>query len=230
MTDAPRAKPERDSDAARDGTVSDTSAAPRSAHASLENADPQSAARANRVELIGCDERFWQLGSGRPQQLPQPREIVLNQPLAERLGVRCGRCRAAPPAAARRDSRRQRLGQETRDGPHATADVSAKSFRPKGWGASVFGPRNDCRSNAYVSLEWLQQRLDQPGRANAILVAEREGDSPFRGSRTHSHGNVADTAKSGQSPANGCLRPTRRLWAFTSNARRWATGTSLPTA
>ena len=41
-------------------------------------------------ELIGCDERFWQLGDGRPRRLPGPREIVLNQPAAERLGVRVG--------------------------------------------------------------------------------------------------------------------------------------------
>ncbi len=58
--------------------------------ASLENADPRTPARANRVALVGCDDRFWQLGTGRPPQPPQSHEIVLNRPLAERLGVRVG--------------------------------------------------------------------------------------------------------------------------------------------
>ena len=55
--------------------------------ANLETADPATPARANQVNLIGSDRRFWDLGAGRPGHLPGRREIVLNRPLAERLGV-----------------------------------------------------------------------------------------------------------------------------------------------
>ena len=57
---------------------------------SVENPHPQSPRRASRVALVGCDGRFWGLGSGGPRQLPGPHQIALNQPLAERLGVRAG--------------------------------------------------------------------------------------------------------------------------------------------
>ena len=52
-------------------------------------ADPSTPRRANRVELVGCDKRFWQLDAA-SRAAAGPHEIVLNQPAAERLGLRVG--------------------------------------------------------------------------------------------------------------------------------------------
>ncbi|MCX7428303.1 MAG: ABC transporter permease, partial [Planctomycetia bacterium] len=59
--------------------------------ASLENpAEGNGGQRAGRVNLIGCDERFWQAGDGGPSRLPGRQDIVLNRPLAQQLGVQVG--------------------------------------------------------------------------------------------------------------------------------------------
>ena len=142
--------------------------------ASLDGADPQSPARANRVELIGCDDRFWQLGTGRPEQLPQPREIVLNGPLAEQLGVRAGDTvllRLPQPGAIPADSALGRKSETVRTQRLTVSEIiPAEGLGRFGLQSSQRPPRN-----AYVPLSWLQERLEQPGRANAILVADANG-------------------------------------------------------
>ena len=144
--------------------------------ASLENPDSQSPARANRVDLIGCDERFWQLGSGGPTRQPGPREIVLNRPLAEQLGVRAGDTVLlrlprldAIPADSPLGKKRETV---------VTQRLTVSEVIPaEGLGRFGLRPTQHLAHNAYVPLEWLAERLDQPGRANAILAAAAE-DSP----------------------------------------------------
>ncbi len=141
---------------------------------SLENADPGSSARANRVELLGCDARFWQLGDGRPQRLPQPGEIVLNQPAAERLGVRVGqsvllRLPSAGPIPA--DSALGRKQETIRSERLVLSEV----IPAEGLGRFGLWPTQQIPLCAYVPLSWLGQRLGQPGGANAILVANSRG-------------------------------------------------------
>ena len=48
--------------------------------------------RANQVTVVGCDDSFWQLGqrAAQPQRAPRGRQIVLNEPLAQRLRVERG--------------------------------------------------------------------------------------------------------------------------------------------
>ena len=139
--------------------------------ASLENTEPQSSARANRVELIGCDARFWQLGAGGPRQLPGPREIVLNRPLAEQLGVRVGDTvllRLPRFGAIPADSALGRKDETIRTQRLTVSEIIAA----EGLGRFGLRPTQRLPRNAYVPLAWLQEQLDQPGRANAILVSE----------------------------------------------------------
>ena len=50
-----------------------------------------SSVRANRVQVLGVDERFWKLGNQSPSfNLPAPDEVVLNQRLAEQLKAKVG--------------------------------------------------------------------------------------------------------------------------------------------
>jgi len=50
-----------------------------------------SSARANRVQVLGVDERFWKLGNQSPSfNLPSPDEVVLNERLAKQLNAKVG--------------------------------------------------------------------------------------------------------------------------------------------
>jgi len=144
--------------------------------ASLQNADPQAPRRANRVNLLGCDERFWRLGSGGPVQLPEARQIVLNRPLADRLGVETGqevllRLPGAGPIPA--DSP---LGRKS--GTVRTVRLAVGQIIPaEGLGRFSLRPSQQLPLNAYVRLESLQHWLDRPGKVNAILVAGRQGEA-----------------------------------------------------
>ncbi len=156
-----RSRPDRDSAAVAPAVL---------LQCSLENADQNAPARANRVNLIGCDERFWQLDPSAPGQAPQDREIVLNEPLAEQLGVRPGEAvlvhlpqRGPIPADTPlgRKAEMVKTQRLTVGRVIPAAGLGRFSLR-----ASQQQPRN-----AYVPLDWLQERLARTGQVNAILVA-----------------------------------------------------------
>jgi len=144
--------------------------------ASLQNADPQAPRRANRVSLLGCNERFWRLGSGGPVQLPGSRQIVFNRPLADRLGVETGqevllRLPKAGPIPA--DSPLGRKSETVRTVRLTVGEI----IDPEGLGRFSLRPSQQLPLNAYVRLESLQRWLDRPGKVNAILVAGRQGEA-----------------------------------------------------
>jgi len=158
-------------------------------------ADPQQPIRANRVNLIGCDERFWQLGNaevdridrdvallGKPavaprqlSKLPHGRRIVLNRPLAEQLGVDVDDAVTV---------RLARVGTIPAESPLGRPPQAIQSLRlrvgaivePQGLGAFGLNPSQQSPHNAYIALDTLQQRLDRPSQVNAILVAGRQTD------------------------------------------------------
>jgi ABC-type lipoprotein release transport system permease subunit len=143
--------------------------------ASLENPDLERPARASQVNLLGCPPQFWDLGTDRPKELPEGRSIVLNQPLAEQLGARVG------------DQVVLRLPRITTipaDSPLGRKRETVKGHRltvrrilpAKGLGRFDLHLSQQEPRNAYLSLDWLADQLDQPGRANAILVAGRRAD------------------------------------------------------
>jgi ABC-type lipoprotein release transport system permease subunit len=145
--------------------------------ATLQNADPQSPRRADRVELIGCDEAFWQLGEGRPKVLPRSREVVLNRALAEQLGVRQGDVVVL---------RLPRLGAIPADSPLGNKRETVVSQRvtvsdiilDEGLGRFSLQSSQRASRNAYVPLEWLANQLGQSGRVNTMLIA---GSDPQNG-------------------------------------------------
>jgi putative ABC transport system permease protein len=144
--------------------------------ASLENTDQQDKRRANRVNLLGCDSQFWQLGPGRPPQLSR-NQIVLNQPLADRLGVGqpgedvilhlpdLGTIPGDSPLGKKTDTvKRPRL-------------TVAAILPAEGLGRFSLRPNQQVPLNAYVSMTGLQGRLGQSERVNAVLVAGKGGGS-----------------------------------------------------
>ena len=144
-------------------------------------------ARASRVNLIGCDERFWAMGPGGPQQPPQGRQIVLNRPLAEQLCAQVGdellcvtagkeimlRLPEITAVPAESLLGRKKKEETLRGLPLVVSEI----IPAEGLGRFGLRPTQQLPQNAYVSLEILQRALRQPGRVNAILVAGR-GDTP----------------------------------------------------
>ncbi len=144
--------------------------------ASLENTDPQSPARANRVNLIGCDPRFLQLGNPGPRAIPDRRQIVLNRPAADRLGVKQGDTVLL---------RLPRVGSIPADSPLGQTRETTQTWRltladvipAEGLGRFALSPDQRLPLNAYVSLDGLAGQLDRDGLANSILVAGRTVDA-----------------------------------------------------
>ncbi|MBN1910776.1 MAG: ABC transporter permease [Pirellulales bacterium] len=136
----------------------------------VERSSPEGPVRrAGQVNVIGCNARFWRLGEGPPPVLPEDREIVLNRPLARQLGVDVGdtvllrfpRLVSVPAESP--------LGRKIDTTESARLHVVAV-VPAEGLGRFGLSPSQQLPRNAFVSLKWLQQRLEQPGRVNAILV------------------------------------------------------------
>ena len=138
------------------------------------NADPPQSA--NRVSLIGCGPKFWELGENRPTKLPQRREIVLNRATARQLGVHVGHTimlRLPRLGAVPAESPLGRTTETIVGRPVTVTEI----IEGEGLGRFSFSPNQQSPRNAYVSIDWLADQLDQPGRANAILVAGHSPDA-----------------------------------------------------
>ena len=144
--------------------------------ASLQTADSDPPARANQVSLVGCDDRFWRLWPGGPAELPQAGQIVLNQPLAEQLSVGAGDAvilRLAQPGTIPAETPLGRRSETVK--PHRL--VVSGVLPAAGLGRFSLRPNQQLPRNAYVPLDWLQDRLGQPGKANAIFLAGPPGST-----------------------------------------------------
>lgn len=176
--------------------------------ASLENADAKNPSRVNDVNLVGCDERFWQLSEGPGHRGPsrfrdeapvadrqdsfantgsvpadlKPRQVVLNRAAADALGVEAGDAvllRLPQPGDIPAESPLGRRHETVR-----TARLTVAAVVPnEGLGRFGLQAIQHLPRNAYVALDWLAERLDRPGHANAILVAGRGGRSPSHSNR-----------------------------------------------
>jgi hypothetical protein len=135
---------------------------------------------ASRVSLIGCDQRFWQLGPGGPRQAPNYAQIVLNKPLAALLGVAVGQRVSVSVPRLGAISVDSPLGQKGEMVRSEVLSVSA-IIPAEGLGGLSLRPNQQQPRNAFVSLEWLNDQLgqrvrgDTALRANAILVAGPPG-------------------------------------------------------
>ena len=139
---------------------------------------PDGSARANRVQVIGVDERFWAAGGAEdPLAGAAADEAVVNVPLASQLGVKAGGAEATlvvrvpvpsglprdAPLAAEKDATqgmRLTVRAVVADGAFGRFSLRANQLAP----FTVFLP-----------LSTLQAKVDLAGRANTLLVAPRPG-------------------------------------------------------
>ena len=134
--------------------------------------DQMTGRRASRVQVYGIDMRFWRLHGREPGPTLADGEALLSEPLAQELGTTPGESiliRVERPSAIPTESLyggKEDVGRTIRASVRQTlaaADLGEFSLRPtQGAIRAVFVP-----------LERLQTALEQPGRINAVLVAER---------------------------------------------------------
>ncbi|MBN2137782.1 MAG: FtsX-like permease family protein [Sedimentisphaerales bacterium] len=136
-------------------------------------ANSDDTALANRVEVLGVDERFFGVGarSGDGQfRLDWGEGVVLNEPLAERLGVGVGdevKMRIEKPGL---------MPREVPLTPDSDLSFFARLTVKAVAGRSQFG-RFSLQANqipplnVFVPIRWLQENLGQRSRANILLVA-----------------------------------------------------------
>jgi len=162
--------------------------------ANMETAGNGEKRRANRINLIGCDARFWQMAGGEKHELTR-RQIILNQSLANALGI--GEVRPTEEEDAEPIEVLLYLGNQ--DPVPAESLLGKEDERPEflrlelkqtipadGLGRFSMRPSQQTPLNAYVSLSALQRSLLRQGsiaeeaRVNALLVTAKtpEQDPP----------------------------------------------------
>jgi putative ABC transport system permease protein len=133
--------------------------------------------RANRIQVLGVDGRFFRIGAGRnPFGDDWSEGIVLNDPLAKKLNVGVG-----DEVVLRID----KPGLMPRDVPLMPDSDLSMPFRlivKAIAGQSEFGcfslqANQIAPLNVYVPMQWLQEKLDRSAQATMLLVAASADDS-----------------------------------------------------
>ncbi len=124
--------------------------------------------RAGGVSLFGCDQRISVLADGAFAEAPKKGEVVLNETLAQELGVAVGDsviARIARSSDIPADSALGRKSDTTRSMRlEVVAIAPSGGFGDFSLHASQQKPRN-----AFAALETLQDALDQPGKINVAF-------------------------------------------------------------
>ncbi|MGA2254341.1 MAG: FtsX-like permease family protein, partial [Thermoguttaceae bacterium] len=174
--------------------------------ASVETVDPAPPARVDQVNLIGCGERFWQLGSGGPPTPPNRDEIILNEPVARLLAVKTGdsvmlglpKTGGIPAESA---FGRKRVSVDT------MRLKVARVIPAEGLGRFGLRPNQRVPRNAYISLAALQKQLQEPGEVNAILRETPLHDVPW-------HPTLADYGIHVETSPRGYVQVTTERMIF----------------
>ncbi len=134
-------------------------------------------ARANHVQILGVDEKFWQLANQPPAfGNLSPDEVALNRPLAEQLKVKAGDTILL---------RIQKPSLLSRDAPISPQEDLSVAFRLKvlavvsdeQFGRFSLQANQVAPFNAFVNLARLEEKVGQTNRANLLLSAN-SGDAP----------------------------------------------------
>ena len=178
-------------------------------------ASSNSTRRANRIEVLGVDERFFRVGAGQtPFGDDWSEGIVLNEPLVERLGVGAG------------DEvvlRIEKPGLMPRDVPLTPDSDLSLAFRlvvravaeESEFGRFSLQANQVAPLNVFVPLQWLQEKLGRSAQANMLLVAGGTKDSVTVEKANDAIGKCWQLADAGLE-----LRRLERLNMFEIRSRR----------
>src|SRR5439155_20133072 len=125
---------------------------------------PDDSARANRIAVLGVEDRFWWLCEGQPSfASPAADAVILNLPLAKQLGGKPG------DSVVLRVAKPGRLSAEAPLTPQEDSSVSLRLkvtaiASEEELGRFSLRASQSAPYNAFVSLTTLQERLKLPGR------------------------------------------------------------------
>ena len=133
--------------------------------------------RANKIEVLGVDDRFFIIGANKnPFGDDFSEGIVLNEPLAARLAV------AAGDEVVLRIEQPSLMSRDIPITPDSDLSIAFRLVVKEIAGGAEFGSfslkANQIPSlNAYVPMQWLQEKLDRTTQANILLVAGDTNES-----------------------------------------------------
>ena len=140
--------------------------------------DGENSVRANRVQIVGVDARFWSLANENPviADLTDD-EVVLSESLARQLAAREGKEVVL---------RVPRLSSLSRDAPMAPQEGTSAGLRltvkkivtDAQFGRFSLQANQVPPFNAFVSLKRLQDRVEAKGRSNVLLVDSLADELP----------------------------------------------------
>jgi ABC-type lipoprotein release transport system permease subunit len=145
---------------------------------SVETVAPAPPAHVDQVNLIGCDERFWQLGNANAVPPPKVDEIILNEPVARLLAVKAGDSVMLALPKTGGIPAESAFGRKRPSVDTMRLKV-VKVIPAEGLGRFGLRPNQRAPLNAYCSLAALQTQLQEPGRINAILRPSAPPDLPW---------------------------------------------------
>jgi len=134
-------------------------------------ADGSDQRRANRIEVLGVDERFFTVGEGKnPFGSDSKQGIVLNEQLAARLKVGVGDevlLRIEKPSVMSRDLP---VSPDSDLSVASRLEVISVATKVE-FGRFSLRANQVAPLNAFVPLDWMQEKLGRDGQANVLLVA-----------------------------------------------------------
>lgn len=141
----------------------------------VEQPDAKRAARANDVTVLGADPRFWEFDPELKVTPPGPDDIVLNEPLARELSAQVGDDVLLRVPIVNDIPADSPLGKKTETVQSRRLRVSA-ILPAEGLGRFGLRPTQQLPNNAFVALPTLQRIIAQPGKVNALFLAEKAFD------------------------------------------------------
>lgn len=141
----------------------------------LESTAVGETTRATHVAIVGYGPGFPGLGEGFPTAKRGGPAVLITVPLARELGISAGEevvLRVPAFEAIPTDSP---LGEKVDSGRSRRLEVDFV-LPAKGLARFSLQPSQHLPRNAFVPMQVLQDLVDQPGRANAILVASSNAD------------------------------------------------------
>ena len=136
----------------------------------LEAGSGDDARRATQVSIVGVRDEFWKLGQGGPQQPLAAGDVAITEPLARELGVSAGDSILLRIPAAESIPADSPLGEKNDTSLGRRMRV-AEVLPAEGLARFALQPSQQLPRNVFVPLATLESMLEQPERANAILLA-----------------------------------------------------------
>jgi ABC-type lipoprotein release transport system permease subunit len=133
-------------------------------------------ARTNNIQVFGVDERFWKLRDGEPSNIKlQGDSAIINERLARQINVSSG------------DEillKVEKLDLLPRDAPMSLDTDLSVAFRVKidfvtsdlDIGGFSFQSNQIAPFNVFVPIDLLQEKINQKGRANLLLIGDRKNN------------------------------------------------------